>query len=184
MSACAIAGLALAHAVPCKADVENLLANGTFTADLSGWQTPGAGAWAPFDFDAAPGSGSAYGSNANAGANTRPVALRQCVPITQRGEYLLGASAYVAATPVHGSLVAGAIAHVSTDCSGGGNSMGFFMPSVGAWQSYSGGIYHGFIPGSMEVVLSVDKTDAGQSYAGYFDTVYLIDDTLFIGDFE
>jgi hypothetical protein len=181
---CALAFLLLAAVVRCVADEASLLANGAFAADLSGWQKAGAATWTSYDRYGAANSGSAYVSNTSAGANTRVPVLRQCIPVTQRGVFLFGASSYVPATAVQGNLVASTIAHLSNDCSGGGNASGIFLPSVDAWQDYSSSINVMYVPGSIELTLSVDKTDAGATFAGYFDAVYLIDDTLFSGDFE
>lgn len=164
----------------------NVVVNGDFAsaADLSGWQTAASSVWSTLDRNADPTSGSAFASNDSAAANTRLTQLSQCIPLTQRGHYLFGASAYVAPTGVQGGLVMSVIAHPTAGCNSGGPSSGIFLPSSGAWRDYEFGIGVASLPAAMEVLLIVEKDDAGGTYGGFFDNVHVVLDTVFLGDFE
>lgn len=177
--------LLLAASAPALAANPNLVANGDFfsAADLLGWQPGTSAEWATLDRNADPSSGSAYASNDSAGASTRVTQLSQCIPLTQRGQYRYGASGYVGQTSAQGSLIVAVIPYPSADCTGGSPS-GVYLPSNGAWTDYGSSIAVPALPAAIEVLLIVQKDQAGGTYGGYFDNVYLVLDTVFIGDFE
>src|SRR5215475_4218049 len=96
----------IAAAMPIRASAQNLLSNGDFDNDLSGWLFPDSTpTWSSFDIDGSPNSGSAHGVNAQAGADTALVMLSQCVPITLAGAYVAHASGYAATGQSSGHLV-------------------------------------------------------------------------------
>lgn len=188
-----IAGFAFVAATAARA--QNLVVNGDFAANLNGWSFPDATpAWAAFDVDALPGSGSAYFANTQSGTNTRPYVLRQCISIARKGAYIFGASGYTPnAQPSSGNLVGSYFSDLhNSDCSGGYTAAGgFFMSGVGQWKSYSTStaqnpaLIVSLNPAaSILIELGVDKPTAGGSFGGYFDAVYLIRDTLFQDGFE
>jgi hypothetical protein len=177
--------------LPACASAQNLLSNGSFDTDLGGWQfkdaTP---TWSPMDIDGSPNSGSAYAVNAQASSGTQLVVLSQCVPITLAGAYVVQAWGYAATGQASGHLVGSYTLDVNhTDCSGGFVALGGnYINSAGQWASFnSGAIIVTYPPQpsmSINVALRVDKSDAGGSFAGYFDDVSLVRDTIFDGGFE
>ncbi|MGA9335114.1 MAG: hypothetical protein WBV39_12615 [Rudaea sp.] len=188
-----VVAFALVLALPTVSTAQNLLVNGDFATDLSGWQFPDATpTWSSFDADGAIGSGSAHGTNAQAGADARVFVLRQCVPISQPGLYVFGASGYTPSGQVAGDLVANYFVTLNSDCSGDTtvNTGGFFLPGVDQWQAYTSGTLLNIPPQSpfpamaIRISLGVDKSPAGGSFAGYFDNVFLIRDPIFSDGFE
>lgn len=194
LSAIAKASALLAVALCAGASAQNLLSNGDFDngAMLSGWQFPDATpVWSSFDVNASASSGSAFGTNAQVDAGTRAFVLRQCVSISQSGLYVLGASGYTPTGQGSGNLVANATALTSADCSGTSAIFtgGFFIPSVGQWQSFTSGtalvVPSPFTPPlSIQVSLGIDKDAAGGSFSGYFDRLFLVRDAIFADGFE
>jgi hypothetical protein len=182
----------LTLALPAAASAQNLLINGDFSAALNGWQFPDATPMlSPFDVNGAPNSGSAFGTNSEATAGARVYVLRQCIPITQPGLYVLGVSAFTPTGQVDGNLLFTAIARANApNCSGGFfNESGLFLPSIGQWQRYTSGTFLQ-IPAplspdtTIEVLLGIDKTPAGGSFSGYFDAVSLAADVIYQNGFE
>jgi hypothetical protein len=190
--ACAMCGLLVLAAAPVScALAQNLLSNGDFATDLSGWQFPDATpSWSPFDIDGSTDSGSAHAANSQANADTMLVMLSQCVPITQAGLYIVRAWGYAATGQSNGHLVAGYTLDLHhTDCSGGFSAVGGdYIATASQWGSYSSGaVLRIDAPQplmSINVLLRVDKTDAGGSFGGYFDAISLVRDTIFIDSFE
>jgi hypothetical protein len=186
------AAASIAHA----AIAQNLLANGDFDSDLSGWNAPEVTpTWSSFDVDASTASGSAWFANTQAGAGVRQVVIAQCIPITQTGAYIFGGAAYTPTGQAStGYLVGSYLVDVHhADCSGGWSAVGgFFMNSPDQWTRYAttGGFYRPLIVDSLNpdasilVEFSVEKTDADGSFGGYFDAIYLIRDTLFFDGFD
>lgn len=176
-----------------SASGQNLLTNGQFDADLSGWTFPDATPiWSAFDVNGAANSGSAFGTNAQAAAGARVLVLRQCVLVTQPGFYALAASAFTPAGQVDGGLIFSYRARRNSPACSGGifNAFGNYMPSVGQWQRYTSGTFLQ-IPAplapdtTVEVLLGIDKTPAGGSFSGYFDDVTLVfDPPIFANGFE
>ena len=193
---CLASLLAGGLAAPRDVAAQNLVTNGQFASDLSGWQFPDATpTWAAYDVAGSASSGSAYFVNTQAASGVTLSVLEQCIPVTQTGAYVFGVSAF---TPT-GQASAGALLgnysvdlhHV--DCSGGCSTLGGFeIPGLGAWAAYA--TTTSFNPpllvqslnpdASIAVELLVQKTPAGGSFGGYFDAVYLIRDTLFMSGFE
>ena len=179
-----------------SASSQNLLANGDFDIDLSGWSTPEvAPTWSGFDVDGSAASGSAWFANTQASAAVRQVVISQCIPITQTGAYIFGGAAYTpTAQASTGFLVGGYLVDVHhDDCSGGWSAVGgFLMDSLGQWKRYatSGGFNLPLIVDSLNpkasilVEFSIEKTEAGGSFGGYFDDAYLIRDTVFMDGFD
>lgn len=191
---CSTLALAILCTLPGVLAAQNLLINGSFEKDLglSGWEFPDSTpVWSSFDIDASPDSGSAYAINTEADPDTQLLVLSQCVPITQAGLYIVGAHGYVDTGQSTGDIAAGFAVDLNhTDCSGGYSIIsGNYIPSAGQWGSYSSGtaLRISSPPPSLmsvEVYLRIDKTDAGGSFAAYFDDISLVRDTIFIGDFE
>ena len=179
-----------------SAPSQNLLANGDFDTDLSGWSTPEVTpTWSSFDVDGSAASGSAYFVNTKADAGARQAVIAQCIAITQPGAYIFGGAAYTPTGQAStGYLVGGYLVDLHHgDCSGGWSATGgFFMQSLGAWTHYAttGGFYQPLIVYSLNpeasifIEFSIEKTEAGGSFGGYFDAAYLIRDTVFIDGFD
>ncbi|MCR6702976.1 MAG: hypothetical protein NVV68_18325 [Dokdonella sp.] len=175
---------------------QNLIANGDFDTDLSGWATPeGTPMWSNFDVDGSSTSGSVWFANMQADANVRQVVISQCIPIVQTGTYVFGGAAYAPTGQVSAGRLYGeyAIDVRHADCSGGYSSLGgLSMTSLGQWTYYAttGGLYRPlsvpvlFPEASILIRFSVEKTDAGGSFGGYFDGAYVIRDTLLSEDFD
>jgi len=175
---------------------QNLLANGDFDTDFSGWDTPEVmPAWSSFDADGSPSSGSVWFANTQAGTSVRQAVVSQCIPITETGAYIFGGAAYTPANQAStGYLVGGYLVDLHhADCSGGYSAMGgFFMTSLGQWTHYAttGGFYQPLIVPSLNpeasilIQFAVEKNDAGGSFGGYFDDAYLIRDTVFVDGFD
>jgi hypothetical protein len=180
-------------ALPPAASAQNLVVDGDFASDqLLGWTFPDAQPmWSAFDVNGASNSGSAFGTNDAAAAGARVYVLRQCIPITQPGLYVLGVSAFTPTGQVDGNLLFTAIARANApDCSGGFfNESGLFLPSIGQWRRYTSGTFLQ-ISGplspdtTVEVLLGIDKTPAGGSFSGYFDAVSLAPDFIYGNGFE
>lgn len=189
----AVCAMAAAAAAP--AAVQNLLANGDFASgiELGGWEFPDAmPTYSAFDIDNASDSGSAYALNASTDPFTQLVVLRQCVPITQAGVYILTASGYAdTGQSASGNLAASyALAPSQTDCGGGFSTLGGgFIESTGQWTSFASGAAIN-VPNppapsmSIQVLMRVDKNEASGTFGGYFDAISLVRDTLFIDGFE
>ena len=193
---CLASLLAGGLATPRDVAAQTLVTNGHFASDLSGWQFPDATpTWVAFDVAGSASSGSAYFVNTQAASGVTLSVLEQCIAVTQTGAYVFGVSAF---TPT-GQASAGALLgnysvdlhHV--DCSGGYSTLGGFeIPGLGAWAAYA--TTTSFNPpllvqslnpdASIAVELLVQKKQAGGSFGGYFDAVYLIRDTLFMSGFE
>lgn len=165
--------------------------NAEFNTDLAGWQLPGVPTplWASFDVSGNAASGSAQLTNAEAAAGARVIGLRRCLRVT-RDRYALSASGFVAAGPSAGRMVLNGTARASTDCSGGSfASAGVYLTaanSPGVWQTNATANldFSALAVGSIEVLLSIDKTPEGGSVTGYIDAVRLVALPLFAGGFE
>lgn len=180
------------HAV----NAQNLLVNGDFDADFSGWDTPElTPTWASLDADGLNTSGSVWFANTQAGASVRQVVISQCIPITQTGAYLFGGAAYTPTAQASTGYLFGnyAVDAHHADCSGGYSAVGgLFMTSLGQWTHYAttGGFYPPLIVPSLNpqasilIQFAVEKTEAGGSFGGYFDDAYLIRDTVFMDGFD
>lgn len=192
------AALGLLAAFASAARAQNLVANGDFATSvaLADWDFPDATpTWMAFDINAAPASGSAYFLNTQAAAGVRQQVLKQCIPITQKGTYIFGVAGYTPTGQASSGNLVGSYAmdlH-HADCSGGYNAIGgFYMPSLGAWTTYSTTTpanppmnVSALLPeASILVELGVEKAPANGSFGGYFDAAYLVRDTLFMDGFE
>ena len=187
----AACGLLAFAAVTMPAIAQDLLVNGGFDSSLNGWQFPDAmPAWVPLDIDGSPGSGSAYYDNAQATGGTQLVVLSQCVPVTEAGAYLVTAYGLAATGQANGHLVGSYTLDLHhTDCSGGFSALGGdYIAATGQWEAFRSAAIVVSPPApalmSINVLLRVDKTDAGGNFAGYFDAVSLIRDTIFMGPFD
>lgn len=187
---------AMAASIIHPANAQNLLANGDFDTDFSGWDTPVVTpTWSSFDADASATSGSVWFANTQADANVRQIVISQCVPIGEKGAYIFGGAAYTPTGQVStGYLVGGyAVDAHHADCSGGYSAVGgFFMSSLGQWTRYAttGGFYQPLVVPSLNpeasilIQFSVEKTEANGSFGGHFDDATLIRDTVFIDGFD
>lgn len=187
----AIAGLLVLAAMAASASAQNLLVNGNFDTNLDGWQFPDATpTWAALDIDGSPSSGSAYYANAQAAASTQLVVLSQCTPITEAGAYLVTAFGLAATGQANGHLVGSYTLDVHhTDCSGGFVALGGnYIATTGQWESFQSPAIIVTPPApplmSINVLLRVDKIDAGGSFAGNFDAISLVRDTIFMEGFD
>lgn len=189
-------GVVATFASAAPVNTQNLVANGDFATGLGGWDFPDATpTWTSFDIHGAAGSGSAYFLNTQAASGIRQYVLKQCIPITQRGTYIFGASGFTPTGQASaGDLVGSYLMDLHhADCSGGYNAAGgFYMTSLGVWTAYATttpsnpamNVFSLNPDASIEVELAVEKTPTGGSFGGYFDAAYLIRDTLFLDGFE
>jgi hypothetical protein len=172
---------------------QQLLVNGDFDSDLSGWNVsdaPGT-TWAAFDYAGA-SSGSARFTNDMPGADTASTNLTQCVVLAKPGRYFVSANGYLPAGQASGMLYVNAVLHLpSTTCqSFGSTPLGFYLPAtIDAWSSQQGTIIElddiDVLAGaSIELRVGIQKTSAGGSIQGYIDGVRVIYDAVFVDGFE
>jgi hypothetical protein len=126
--------------VAAAAPGQNLVVNGSFDTDLTGW-TPDGGntviAWSALDADGAASSGSAR--LANPAVDTLPSNLGQCIEVAPAASVSLSAR-YLLEGGGFGYAMMNALQFLTTDCSG----TPFFLPgarqdgqTVGAWGELS-----------------------------------------------
>jgi len=173
---------------------QQLIVNGDFDSDLSGWNVadaPGT-TWAPFDYAGA-SSGSALFTNDMPTADAASTNLTQCVVLAKPGRYVVSANGYLLAGESSGMLYVNAALYLpSTTCQSlGSTPLGFYLPAtIGAWSSSpeSRSIELDDIDvlagASIEVRVGIQKTSAGGSIQGYVDAVHVIYDTVFVDSFE
>jgi hypothetical protein len=164
------------------------VANGEFDADLSGWTLAGPPlpGWSMFDYLDNPASGSVELTNDAAQASARFYPLRQCVYLPAAGSYRVQAQGYLPVGHPGGRLVISLSGHVASDCSGGSNpALGYFVSSNGNWQYGSADFT--IIPGvnHLEILLGIEKDEAGGSLVGNLDGIRLIyRELIFANSFE
>lgn len=174
-----LAALLLAPASPMA---QNLIVNGDFDSDLTGWEFPDATpTWSPLDAGNSLQSGSAQGVNMATG---RVCVLRQCVALPRSGRQVLSTWAYTPPGQGLGNLVLSYTArHHSPTCTGGSFAGGgTYLPSVGSWTYHALSILVEANPPlpdtTVEVQLCVDP--ARQiGFNGHFDRVRLVPDVIF-----
>jgi hypothetical protein len=179
-------------AVSSTGGAQELLVNGDFDSDLSGWNVsdaPGT-AWAPFDYAGA-SSGSALFTNAMPTVDAASTNLTQCVVLAKPGRYLVSAKGYLPAGQSSGMLYVNAALYLpSTTCQSlGSTPLGFFLPAtIGAWSSQERSIELDDIDvlagASVEVRVGIQKTSADGSIQGYLDAVHVTYDSVFVDGFE
>jgi len=180
-------------AVSSSSGAQQLIINGDFNSDLSGWNVsdaPGT-TWAPFDYAAA-SSGSALFTNDMPDAGAATTNLTQCVVLAKPGRYLVSANGYLPAGQSSGMLYVNAVLYLpSTTCTSlGSTPLGFNLPAtIGAWSSQQSAIIElddiDVLAGaSIDVRVGIQKTSAGGSIQGYIDAVRVIYDTVFVDGFE
>lgn len=180
-------------AVSSTGGAQQLVVNGDFDSDLSGWNVADAPrtAWAAFDYAGA-ASGSALLTNDLPGADAATINLTQCVVLAKPGRYVVSANGYLPAGQSSGMLfVDFSLFLPSTTCqSPGSTPLGFYLPAtIGAWSSEVRtnvdlddiDILAG---ASIGVRVGIQKTSAGGSIQGYLDGVHVIYDPVFVGSFE
>ena len=180
-------------AVSSTGGAQQLIVNGDFDSDLSGWNVSDAPrtAWAPFDYAGAP-SGSALLTNDMPGADAATTNLTQCVVLAKPGRYIVSANGYLPAGQASGMLYVNAALYLpSTTCQSLGNTaLGFYLPAtIGAWSSQGSTNVElddiDVLAGaSIEVRVGIQKTPAGGSIQGYIDAVRVIYDPVFVDGFE
>lgn len=79
-----------------SAQAQNLVPNGAFDSDTSGWQLDGAGqlVWSPMDANGAPGSGAAQLTNTSPSSGFG-TGFKRCIPMTSGTAWILSAKAMV-----------------------------------------------------------------------------------------
>jgi len=169
---------------------QEVIVNGDFDSDLSGWTTFGAPApiWASFDQAGAP-SGSALLSNTAAGPDEHLVRLSQCFVPSRPGRYQFSAHGYIPAGQASGRLFVVAVIYSGGGCTGPGGGPGAYLPAtIGAWVQQTGLIEVSTdeiaLPVSMSLSLGIEKTPAGGSIEAYVDAARLIYDPVFADGFE
>jgi hypothetical protein len=169
---------------------QQLIVNGDFDSDLSGWNVsvaPGT-TWSPFDYAGA-SSGSALFTNDVSTADTSITHLTQCVVLAKPGRYDVFANGYLPAGQSSGKLYVDTILYLGTECQGPGGGPGFFLPAtIGAWSQGNTSIdvdALDVLSGvSIQVRVGIHKTPAGGSIQGYLDAVRVIYDSVFVDGFE
>jgi hypothetical protein len=196
----AVIRCAIAFLIGLAADVaqaQNLLANGNFDVDLSGWDLPQPNSvdWSTFDINGPPlgdasGSGSAHGF-VSGPMGTRAVIVKQCVPIAEPGMYIFGATVFMfPVSPVGTGVGNYTVSYNDTVCSSVQIVGGFYMYSSGTWNNYTSGTAlnvpaPGYAAMSISVSLSVETQDTLATVVGaWFDSVYLTRDTVFLDGFD
>lgn len=187
----------LALCLPAIAAAQNLLVNGQFDADLTGWSiVPVASPpiWDDVDIDDWIGSGGARVTNTSPDALNRIFPLEQCIRPTASGRYRVIAHGYIPSGQDGGKLVVNySLSFSATDCTlaqGAHASGGEFLTTIDGW-----GRYDKLIPlplsspvpadAMLRVRLGVEKDNAGGSFHGFFDAVQILrDPVIFSGDFE
>jgi hypothetical protein len=179
-------------AVGSTGGAQQLIVNGDFDSDLSGWNVADAPGtkWVPFDYAGA-SSGSALFTNDMTTADAATTNLTQCVVLAKPGRYVVSANGYLPAGQSSGMLYVNAVLYLpSTVCQGFGSGLGFYLPAtIGAWSSQEGASIElddiDVLAGaSIEVRVGIQKTPAGGSIQGYIDGVRVIYDTVFVEGFE
>jgi len=178
-------------AVSSTGGAQQLLANGDFDSDLSGWtvsDAPGT-AWAAFDYAGA-SSGSALFTNDMTTAGGATINLTQCVVLAKAGRYVVSANGFLPAGQAPGNLYVNPILHIpTTTCQGLGGAHGFLLPAtIGSWSQESTSIeiddIDALAGASLEVRMGIQKTPADGSIQGYIDAVRVIYDPVFVDGFE
>ena len=180
-------------AVSSTGGAQQLIANGDFDSDLSGWSVsagPGTtSTWVPFDYAGA-SSGSVLFTNDLTTAGAATINLTQCVVLPKPGRYVVSANGYLPAGQAPGNLYVNSILHIpTTACQGLGGAHGFLLPAtIGSWSQESTSIEIDAIDAlagaSIEVRMGIQKTPADGSIQGYIDAVRLIYDPVFVDGFE
>ena len=169
-----LAALALACAAG-RASADNLVANGSFTANVQGWSATAdaTAAWTGEDATGGSGSGSARVVNGAAAPGTI-VGLSQCLAVREGQSYGWGARVRVAAP-------SGVLAFVQLSffggaaCGGGELARSSTEPQVSTgWELVSGKATAAPAgAASARVLLAVQKADAGGTAEGLVDDAFL-----------
>ncbi len=166
---------------------QNLLANGEFDHDVSGWinPEPPAATWLSMDVDGLATSGSARLINDDAEAGNRHAVLYQCFAIGP-GRYRLNVAGWAPPQSVDGRLVVNATLYVASTCTGGFVSGGgYFIPVSASWQRTEMIVENMLTPaGYVGVTLSIEKDPAGGSFVGQVDAVRFAEVSPFVDGFE
>lgn len=183
--------------MPGLAPAQNLLVNGDFDADLSGWSVDPLApvpSWEDIDIDDWAGSGAVRVTNTAAEPLGRIFPLEQCVPLTEPGRYRVIAHGYIPSGQEGGKLVVNyGLALNATDCSmsnGVQAAGGAFITTIDGWGRYDiliGTLLQSPLPPNamLKVRLGIEKNAAGGSFHGFFDAVVALRDPLiFRSDFE
>lgn len=186
----------VANAGSARAGDGNLIVNGGFDGDLSGWEPigpEGSAAWSTMDVDDDGGSGSVRIANALTSANSYQRVLRQCVILPARSHaYRVGAFSYVPGGQVIGyPMVSFEFRLESSNCDEGdvGHSVGLFPigPFPDAWGSGEFVVEdpRGFPAGSTVAVdVLMHKVPAEGAVRAYVDAVFVIADGVLASGFE
>jgi hypothetical protein len=184
-------GALLFAMLPALAAAENLIVNGTFDSDLSGWQNLGAGLveWSPLDFPVDGDSGSALLGNNAAAAGTRLTVLRQCLQVaTPSHAYRLGAAGLHPSGQGGGRLLFSYGFRSTPDCSGGAFVLGgLFFAVTDVWNVQQAFVIRDRpVPAgsSIEFLVSIEKDAAGGLFLGHVDAVHVTVDGLLLARFE
>lgn len=181
------------------ATAQNLVVNGDFDSDLSGWlidpaATP-APIWEDVDIDDPAGSGAVRVSNTSSEAMNRIYPLEQCIRLTEPGQYRILVHGYIPPGQGGGKLVASYwLSLDNPDCpqwqgsqEGGGN----FIATVGGWGQYervTGIVLPSPVPPNamIKISLGIEKEAAGGSFYGFFDAVSVsaLGDSIFEDGFD
>lgn len=179
------------------ASAQNLVVNGDFDEDLSGWLVDPAAApapaWVAVDVDGLAASGAARLANASAEASARLYPLEQCIRLTRPGPYRIVARGSIPPGQGGGRLVVSYWFSLDNpDCpqwQGAQASGGNYIATVGSWGRYEQAIAADLpspIPpdAMIKISLGIEKDAAGGEFFGYVDAVAVVGDPVFADGFD
>lgn len=168
-----------------SAMAQNLVADGGFANGLAAWRLTGEGSASAStdDINNDPGSGSALLRNAETVANTRTHPIDQCITINVPGEYIIGASARIAASQAIGRAALSYQLATGSNCDTGFTSGGGrFIAAAPTWTSIEFFFQVDTVPIQLWVRLGVDKPGAEGTLEIQVDHVYV--EPVFRSGFE
>jgi hypothetical protein len=170
------------------ATAQDLVINGAFDQNVSAWENPNlpAATWSSLDASGSADSGSAQLLNNSSAAGTRLYILRQCLVLSQSGQYRVEATGLASAQGAGGRLVVSRIDHrIGAECSGSQTvSGGFFIEATGSWQHDQMALQYFDATSSIELLIGIEKDAAGGNFVAQVDDVKLVLMPLFASGFE
>jgi hypothetical protein len=178
---CFVLGLAAAS-LAATAGAQNLLTNGTFNVNISGWtqevQGTGGAVFVPVDADGSPSSGSMEITNISSGAGLN-ILFTQCHSATAGTSYDYGGKVLAAPPPPAGKFYVLLNFYANSNCSGSGISAAggsdrLDFTATGSWQGLTRtGLVAPAGTLSASITLGNFKTGAGGSTISDFDDIFL-----------
>lgn len=170
---------------------QNLVVNGGFDHDLSGWLIDGsltAPAWSPLDKDGRRGSGSLHLRHTPADGPGRIFPLVQCIPLRKPGRYRISGHGHIPPDQGGGHLVVGFwLSFDNPGCprfQGVEKIGGHFLVSTGGWTRFDELIELALprpVPRNamLRISLGIDRRAGSPLFEGYFDAISITPDLIF-----